>query len=90
MTPAQQNGLLGIALLVGGIILAFFLATLADAKPGEIAGALGSVVGGIFGALGAAFAVYLTLKGQREDETERFAPRSSRKSLSCPAFPASS
>lgn len=71
MTPSQQNVLSGIALLVGGLILASLFASLAGSRPGEIVGALGSVVGGVVGALGAAFAVYLTLRGQRDDETEK-------------------
>jgi hypothetical protein len=52
------------------LICAFFTALL-GASVGEVATALGSVVGGIIGALGAAAAVYLTLKVQRDDETEK-------------------
>jgi len=40
-------------------------------NPGEALGALGSVFGGIIGALGAAAAVFLTLSRQRKDERER-------------------
>jgi hypothetical protein len=36
-----------------------------------VAVALGSVIGGIIAALGAALAVYLTLRGQRQDEAEK-------------------
>lgn len=38
---------------------------------GEIAGALGSVVGGMIGASGAAVAVYLTLAAQRQEDRTR-------------------
>ena len=37
-------------------------------SPGEIVGALGSVVGGIIGALGSAAAVFIMLRAQRADE----------------------
>ncbi len=40
---------------------------------GELVGALGSVLGGIIGAAGAALAVYLTLGGERRDERKRIA-----------------
>jgi hypothetical protein len=67
----QQNTLVGVALFIGvGLICGLFTA-LCSASTGEIAAALGSVVGGIIGALGAAAAVYLTLKVQRDDETEK-------------------
>lgn len=38
---------------------------------GEIVGAGATILGGIFGALGAALAVYLTLRGQRKEDRER-------------------
>jgi hypothetical protein len=60
-----------IAILVVCGLLAAFLVSLADAKPGEIVGALGSVIGGSIGAFGSAAAVYIMLKGQRDDEVER-------------------
>jgi hypothetical protein len=48
-----------------------WLASLFGVARGELLGALGSVVGGVIGALGAAFAVYLTLNRQRKDERRR-------------------
>ena len=64
----HQNTLVGVSLLVGTVILCGFFASLFDARSGEIAAALGSIVGGTIGALGAALAVYLTLRGQRQEE----------------------
>lgn len=45
-----------------GCLAAFF-----GVNPGEALSALANILGGIIGALGAALAVYLTLKGQRKD-----------------------
>jgi len=71
VTPDQRNTFVGIAILVGGLILCVFFTKLCTSTDGEIAAALGSVVGGIIGALGAAVAVYLTITGQQKDETEK-------------------
>jgi hypothetical protein len=60
-----------LALFWGVAVLAVFFATLAESTSGEVASALGSVIGGSIGASGAAAAVYLTLKLQRDDETEK-------------------
>ena len=43
------------------------LAAFFGVSPGEALSALANILGGIIGALGAALAVYLTLKGQRKD-----------------------
>ena len=40
-------------------------------SPGDILGALGSVIGGTIGALGSAAAVFIMLRAQRNDETEK-------------------
>jgi hypothetical protein len=63
---------------IAATVSAFFVAAaiglgfaLLSSKPGEIAGALGSVVGGMIGASGAAVAVYLTLAAQREEDRTR-------------------
>jgi hypothetical protein len=53
------------------VLLAVFLTALRHSKSGELAGALGSVVGGMFGASGAAVAVYLTLAAQRQEDRTR-------------------
>jgi len=42
-------------------------------KVTDTLGAFASILGGVIGALGAALAVYLTLSGQRKDETEKIA-----------------
>ena len=64
----------GIALAI--IVLAlyrFAAALIGAATEGEIAGALGSLVGGIVGASGAVMAVYLALSSQRKEETAKVA-----------------
>jgi Co/Zn/Cd efflux system component len=48
-----------------------FIKNLQNSSAGEIAGSLGNILGGAIGALGSAAAVYLMLRGQREDETEK-------------------
>jgi hypothetical protein len=67
----NQNTLVSVSLLIGVAILCVFVTSLFDARSGEIAAALGSVVGGIIGAMGAGLAVYLTLRGQRQEEIEK-------------------
>jgi hypothetical protein len=52
--------------IVGGFVVALW-----DSKAGEIAGALGNILGGTIGALGSAAAVYIMLKGQRDEEAEK-------------------
>jgi hypothetical protein len=59
-----------VGLLIATFFLVAFVAELADSKAGEIAVALGSVIGGALGALGAAAAVYITLRKERADEIE--------------------
>ena len=49
---------------------AFFL-SIDKSNSGEIAGALGNVIGGTIGAFGSAAAVYLMLRAQREEETDK-------------------
>jgi hypothetical protein len=62
----------GIALAITVLALYRFAAALIGAATeGEIAGALGSLVGGIVGAGGAVLAVYLALSSQRKEETSR-------------------
>lgn len=59
-------GLIGFA-----VVVSFLAALMTGAHSGEIAGALGSVIGGTIGALGSAAAVYIMLQGQRDDEIEK-------------------
>ena len=55
------------------ILLAVFYSALRHSKSGELAGALGSFMGGIVGAGGAVWAVFLTLSQQRHEETDKVA-----------------
>jgi hypothetical protein len=64
----NQNTIVGVGLFIGVGVLCGFFTSLFDSRSGEVAAALGSVVGGIVGAMGAALAVYLTLRGQRQEE----------------------
>jgi hypothetical protein len=67
----QSNTLLGVGIFVVFLLLLAFVGVLGSSNPGEIAGALGNVLGGSIGAAGAAVAVYLTLAGQRTEDSER-------------------
>jgi len=75
MTDGQQSNLrYGIALGVGAVAICVFIAELMDAKPGEIAGALATVISGSF-VLGAAViawrSVRLQITSQEAIETAR-------------------
>jgi hypothetical protein len=68
--------LVRVAVLIGPfllVLIAVFYNALKHSKFGELAGALGSFIGGIVGAGGAVWAVFLTLSQQRRDETEKVA-----------------
>jgi hypothetical protein len=67
----SHNTFVGVALVIGVCIVCGLFASLLASPPGEIAAALGSVLGGIIGAMGAAVAVYLTLQGQRYEEISK-------------------
>jgi hypothetical protein len=67
----NNNTLIGLALGFGVLLLAWFFADLLDSKAGERVAAFGAVVGGIIGAGGAVFAVYLTLARQRNDDSAK-------------------
>lgn len=70
MTDNRNNALVAVGFGISAVIVAGFLAALMDSKAGEIAEALGAVIGGAIGAGGAAVAVYIMLAGQRADDTE--------------------
>jgi hypothetical protein len=55
------------------ILMAVFFNALRHSKSGEIASALGSFIGGLVGASGAVWAVFLTLSQQRREETAKVA-----------------
>ena len=68
--------LVRVAVVIGPfllVLIAVFYNALRHSKSGELAGALGSFIGGIVGAGGAVWAVFLTLSQQRRDETEKVA-----------------
>ena|SRR5215472_9860296 len=71
MSDARKNRLLALAIIVAVPLLIGFVTALVNSKPGEIVGALGSVIGGVIGAGGAALAVALTLLGERSEERRR-------------------
>jgi hypothetical protein len=64
----NDNTLIGLALFFGIGLLAWFFADLLDSKSGERVAAFGAVIGGIIGAGGAVFAVYLAITGQRRQD----------------------
>ena len=68
----HSNVFLGIGVFVGASLLCvFFAALIGSTTAGEVAGALGSFIGGIIGAGGAVLAVYLALSNQRREETAK-------------------
>jgi hypothetical protein len=62
-----------LAECIGTVLLLIFFIFLVESKAGEIAGALGSFIGGIVGAGGAVWAVFLMLARQRQEETDKVA-----------------
>jgi hypothetical protein len=58
---------------IGTVLLIVFFIFLVQSKAGEVAGALGSLIGGIVGAGGAVWAVFLMLARQRQEETDNVA-----------------
>jgi hypothetical protein len=67
----NNNTLIGLALLFSIGLFAWFFADLLDSKAGERVVAFGAVIGGIIGAGGAVFAVYLTLTRQRNEDAAK-------------------
>jgi hypothetical protein len=67
----RSIALIGAALL--SVLICGFIATLVHSTAGEIVGALGSLIGGIVGAGGAVWAVFLLLSRQRQEETAKVA-----------------
>lgn len=55
----------------GVVLVASFIIALFGSKAGEIAAALGGVIGGLIGAGGAVWAVFLTLSREKNEEEER-------------------
>jgi hypothetical protein len=72
-TIIAASPLLRVALFIGAVLLIIFSVALTRASAGELAGALGSLIGGIVGAGGAVWAVFLMLSRQRSEETEKVA-----------------
>lgn len=71
MPKLDRNLVAGVVLLPSAALLVSFLVALQYSKGGEVAAALGAILGGIIGAGGAATAVYLTLSAQREEDQKR-------------------
>ncbi|WP_146604404.1 hypothetical protein [Rhodoplanes roseus] len=69
--PQNTNTLVGLVIFFFTLLLCTFITSLFNSKAGEVASALGGIIGGAVGAIGAALAVYLTLRGQRDDEAEK-------------------
>ena len=67
----RKNSLLSVAIFVGSVLIITFFVALTYSKGGEIAGALGSLIGGIIGAGGAVATVYLLISQQRQEEERR-------------------
>jgi hypothetical protein len=65
----NNNNLLALGFTV--LLNAWFFADLVESKVGERVGAFGAVIGGIIGAGGAVFAVYLAFTRQRTEDTEK-------------------
>lgn len=72
-TDARYNMLLTIAVGIGTFLLVAFVVALSFSRGEAIAGALGSLIGGIIGAGGAVWAVFLMLDRQRQEETNKVA-----------------
>jgi len=69
----QDRIVVALLVLLTVILLIWFGVALARANRGENAVALGSLVGGLVGAGGAVWAVFLTLSRQRREETIKVA-----------------
>ncbi len=59
---------MAIAIAIGCLLLAIFVPALIQSHPGEVAAAIGSILGGIVGAGGAVGAVYLLINQQQRKE----------------------
>jgi hypothetical protein len=69
--PDNDNVIYGLMLGFGVLLLACFVAATLGSKAGENAAALGAVIGGIVGAAGAVYAVFLTLSRQRREDAAK-------------------
>ena len=85
--PNVYAGLIIFFLVIG---VAVFCTSMVGANDGDRAAAMGGVLGGMIGAMGAAAAVYLTLQWQRDDETEKISTAIITRWPSSPSFRASS
>jgi hypothetical protein len=68
--PAKQY-FAGLAILITAVTLTVFIAALFGSEQKDVAGALGNVIGGMLGALGAGVAVYLAIDAQKRDEAAK-------------------
>ena len=69
---AQKHFLtVSAVLLAFGVLLGWFVFGISRASPGEIAGAVGSLLGGLVGAVGAVIAVFLAISQQRNEDAAK-------------------
>ena len=74
LDPKRSNVIVGVALAIVLLTICRFVAALMGAaSEGEVAGALGNLLGGMIGAGGALLAVYLALSAQTKEETGKVA-----------------
>jgi len=67
--PAERyNCFVLIAILIGLLLLFIFVPALIQSRAGEVAAAIGSIIGGIVGAGGAVGAVYFLIDRQRHED----------------------
>lgn len=71
LDSSRRNGIVAIGIAAGCAVLVPFLTALLGSKSGEVAGAFGSVLGGIVGAGGAVLTVFLLIDRQRREEAQR-------------------
>src|SRR5260221_8804782 len=70
-----------IAIAIG--LLSIFVCSLIQARPGEVAAAIGSILGGIVGAGGAVIAVYLLISQQRNVDKNNISKAVLREVIEC-------
>jgi hypothetical protein len=64
----RHNSIAGVSLLLGLGLLCWLWCDLLVATSGERVGAFGAIIGGMIGAGGAVFAVYMTLTRRRNED----------------------
>ncbi len=70
MTPGQRNLVFGLWLGIAVLLVVFYFTSLLSSEPGEVAQALGNLLGAAFGTLGAFGVAYWTFKRSDLDKLE--------------------